>query len=82
MSLVSLCVLGGWGAHGGGAFSGKDTTKVDRSVRRNQYHNITCPHSIIILLFLSSTHQCYLIQTLILILIHSHKSILFLFFYN
>merc|ERR1739849_74067 len=22
---------GGWGAHGGGAFSGKDTTKVDRS---------------------------------------------------
>lgn len=22
---------GGWGAHGGGAFSGKDYTKVDRS---------------------------------------------------
>jgi len=22
---------GGWGAHGGGAFSGKDATKVDRS---------------------------------------------------
>jgi S-adenosylmethionine synthetase len=22
---------GGWGAHGGGAFSGKDTSKVDRS---------------------------------------------------
>ena len=24
-------LIGGWGAHGGGAFSGKDTTKVDRS---------------------------------------------------
>merc|ERR1711924_440572 len=23
--------MGGWGAHGGGAFSGKDPTKVDRS---------------------------------------------------
>ena len=30
--LASLDHLhGGWGAHGGGAFSGKDTTKVDRS---------------------------------------------------
>ena len=28
---VSIGTYGGWGAHGGGAFSGKDPTKVDRS---------------------------------------------------
>ena len=26
-----ICLDGGWGAHGGGAFSGKDPSKVDRS---------------------------------------------------
>jgi hypothetical protein len=26
-----FCLCSGWGAHGGGAFSGKDPTKVDRS---------------------------------------------------
>jgi len=28
---IIIDTYGGWGAHGGGAFSGKDTTKVDRS---------------------------------------------------
>merc|ERR1712216_822958 len=28
---IIIYTYGGWGAHGGGAFSGKDTTKVDRS---------------------------------------------------
>jgi len=28
---IIVDTYGGWGAHGGGAFSGKDTTKVDRS---------------------------------------------------
>merc|ERR1712232_1288032 len=28
---ITIDTYGGWGAHGGGAFSGKDTTKVDRS---------------------------------------------------
>lgn len=28
---VIVDTYGGWGAHGGGAFSGKDYTKVDRS---------------------------------------------------
>jgi S-adenosylmethionine synthetase len=28
---IIIDTFGGWGAHGGGAFSGKDTTKVDRS---------------------------------------------------
>merc|ERR1712147_275688 len=28
---IIIDTLGGWGAHGGGAFSGKDPTKVDRS---------------------------------------------------
>jgi hypothetical protein len=28
---TSFLTDGGWGAHGGGAFSGKDPTKVDRS---------------------------------------------------
>lgn len=27
---VIIDTYGGWGAHGGGAFSGKDPTKVDR----------------------------------------------------
>jgi S-adenosylmethionine synthetase len=30
-SKTSIDTYGGWGAHGGGAFSGKDPTKVDRS---------------------------------------------------
>ena len=29
--LNCITAYGGWGAHGGGAFSGKDYTKVDRS---------------------------------------------------
>lgn len=29
--MIIIDTYGGWGAHGGGAFSGKDTTKVDRS---------------------------------------------------
>lgn len=28
---IIVDTYGGWGAHGGGAFSGKDFTKVDRS---------------------------------------------------
>merc|ERR1711937_804120 len=28
---IIIGTYGGWGAHGGGAFSGKDPTKVDRS---------------------------------------------------
>lgn len=28
---IIVDTYGGWGAHGGGAFSGKDYTKVDRS---------------------------------------------------
>ena len=28
---IIIDTYGGWGAHGGGAFSGKDPTKVDRS---------------------------------------------------
>ncbi|KAL6132897.1 hypothetical protein ACLB2K_065136 [Fragaria x ananassa] len=28
---ITIDTYGGWGAHGGGAFSGKDPTKVDRS---------------------------------------------------
>lgn len=28
---IIIDTYGGWGAHGGGAFSGKDTSKVDRS---------------------------------------------------
>lgn len=28
---IIVDTYGGWGAHGGGAFSGKDPTKVDRS---------------------------------------------------
>merc|ERR1719400_2845660 len=28
---IIIDTFGGWGAHGGGAFSGKDTSKVDRS---------------------------------------------------
>ena len=28
---IIVDTYGGWGAHGGGAFSGKDATKVDRS---------------------------------------------------
>ena len=28
---IIIDTYGGWGAHGGGAFSGKDSTKVDRS---------------------------------------------------
>lgn len=28
---IIVDTYGGWGGHGGGAFSGKDTTKVDRS---------------------------------------------------
>ena len=28
---IIIDIYGGWGAHGGGAFSGKDPTKVDRS---------------------------------------------------
>ena len=28
---IIIDIYNGWGAHGGGAFSGKDTTKVDRS---------------------------------------------------
>merc|ERR1711966_86490 len=28
---ITIDAYGGWGAHGGGAFSGKDPTKVDRS---------------------------------------------------
>ena len=30
-SQIIIDTYGGWGAHGGGAFSGKDPTKVDRS---------------------------------------------------
>ena len=30
-NLFSVDTYGGWGAHGGGAFSGKDPSKVDRS---------------------------------------------------
>merc|ERR1712194_553257 len=30
-SKIIIDTYGGWGAHGGGAFSGKDPTKVDRS---------------------------------------------------
>lgn len=28
---IIVDTYGGWGGHGGGAFSGKDSTKVDRS---------------------------------------------------
>eukprot|EP00850_Spirogloea_muscicola_P023764 SM000386S14581 [mRNA] locus=s386:44495:47152:- [translate_table: standard] len=31
LRLIIIDTYGGWGAHGGGAFSGKDPTKVDRS---------------------------------------------------
>ena len=31
LSQIIVDTYGGWGAHGGGAFSGKDPTKVDRS---------------------------------------------------
>ena len=30
-SKITIDTYGGWDAHGGGAFSGKDPTKVDRS---------------------------------------------------
>lgn len=28
---IIIDIYGGWGAHGGGAFSGKDPTKIDHS---------------------------------------------------
>ena len=34
---IIIDTYGGWGAHGGGAFSGKDPTKVDRSGEFMQY---------------------------------------------
>ncbi len=37
---IIIDTYGGWGAHGGGAFSGKDPTKVDRSGESCMYaHN-------------------------------------------
>ena len=35
---IIIDTYGGWGAHGGGAFSGKDPTKVDRSGERLAYY--------------------------------------------
>lgn len=37
---IIIDTYGGWGAHGGGAFSGKDPTKVDRSGMRSCCHAV------------------------------------------
>lgn len=59
---------GGWGAHGGGAFSGKDYTKVDRSaayaarwVAKSLVKAGLCKR---VLVQVSATYisQCYTIQ--------------------
>ena len=51
---IIIDTYGGWGAHGGGAFSGKDTTKVDRSaayaarwVAKSLVHNGLCARCLV-----------------------------------
>merc|ERR1712151_549682 len=51
---IIIDTYGGWGAHGGGAFSGKDTTKVDRSaayaarwVAKNLVANKLCRRALV-----------------------------------
>lgn len=51
---IIIDTYGGWGAHGGGAFSGKDPSKVDRSgayaarwIAKSLVHNELCERCLV-----------------------------------
>lgn len=55
---IIIDTYGGWGAHGGGAFSGKDPTKVSRSDSCVCYHKLASVGCPVVLCFVLLSCLC------------------------